>query len=283
MNIADQHAKDSLKHLVNHVLAHQDGLIEAVTYQKLAKRIGRLNKHGEVHAHGMGDVLGKMGHLLRGLEGEWGERIPHIQSLVVNKTGMLKGLPDDGIKEFWPSYPMMSKAEKRNRMKAEHQQVVAFGSRWNQILEALALPKITPSGGKPQGKGGESDAHKTLKNHVRNHPEIVGANEGSLALVEYSLPSLDQIDVAFKSSTEFVAVEVKSKISDHSPDDYERGIYQTVKYGALLEAMTHDDQYDIPAGIRSVLVLETGLPQKYAKIANALGVEVTENVPVDED
>ena len=177
----------------------------------------------------------------------------------------------------------MSKAEKRNRTKVEHQKVVAFGSRWNQVLEALALPKIVPPGGKPHGKGGESDAHKALKNHVRNHPEIVGADEGWLGFVEYSLPSLDEIDVVFRSSTELVAVEVKSKISDLYPGDYERGIYQTVKYGALLEAMTHDDQYNIPASIRSVLVLESQLPERYAKVVDALGVEVIEHVVVDED
>ena len=106
MNITDQWAKDSLKHLVAHVLAHQDGLIEAVTYQELARRIDKLDKHGEVYARGMGTVLGRMGHLLKGLEGQWGEPIPHIQSLVVNKTGMQKGLPDDGIREFWPDYPI---------------------------------------------------------------------------------------------------------------------------------------------------------------------------------
>ncbi len=283
MSVTDQQAKESLNRLVAHVLAHQDGLIEAVTYQELASRIGRLNRHGKVHARGMGMVLGKLGHLLRGLEGEWGEHVPHLQSLVVNKTGTLKGLPDDGIKEFWSDYPMMGKAEKRNHMKTEHQKIVAFGSRWNQVLEAFSLPKIVPFGGKPHGKGGESDAHKALKNHVRNHPAIVGADEDYLVFLEYSLPSLDEIDVVFRSSTEFVAVEVKSKTSDHYPGDYERGIYQTVKYGALLEAMTNDDQYDIPPGIRPVLVLETQLPQQYVKIVDTLGVEVIEHVMVDED
>ncbi len=284
MNAIEQQAKGSLRNLVAHALAHQDGLIEALTYQELARRIGRLNKHGEGHAHGMGGVLAQMGFFLENMGGQWGEPIPHIQILVVNKTGTLKGLPDEGIEGFWPGYSMMSKAEKSNRVRAEHQKVVAFGSRWNQVLEALALPKIHPSGGKGQhGKGGESDAHKALKNHVRGHPEIVGTDEGCSALLEYALPSLDQIDVVFRTSTEIVAVEVKSKISDHYPDDYERGIYQTVKYGALLEAMTHDDKYDIPAGIRSVLVLETQLPKKYAKVADVLGVEVIEHVAVGGD
>ena len=87
----------SLAELVKHVFKHSSDSLEGITYQELAGRIDRLNKHGIGHGHGMGDVLGKMGHLLQDLSGEWGESIPHIQSLVVQKTGGLKGLPDDGI------------------------------------------------------------------------------------------------------------------------------------------------------------------------------------------
>jgi hypothetical protein len=286
MSDHDKQAKDSLERLVAHVFAHQDGLIEGVTYQELARRIGRLNKHGEPHAHGMGGVLGRMRHLLVDLEGEWGEPIPHIQCLVVQKTGPQKGLPDDGIKEFWRDYPRMSKAEKHNRMEAERQKVVAFGSRWNKVLEALGLHKVVSEtadpGERSYGKGGKLDAHKALKNHVRTHPGIVGASESWSTFVEYPLPSLDEVDVVFKSSAECVAVEVKSKISDHHPDDYESGIYQTVKYAALLRAMAEDARYDIPADTRSVLVLESRLPRQYAELAEILGIELVENVTMDD-
>lgn len=286
MSIPDHQPKDSLERLIAHVLEHQDGLIDAITYQELARRIGRRNKHGEPHAHGMGEVLGRMGRLLVDLEGEWGEPIPHIQSLVVLKTGAQKGLPDDGIREFWPDYPRMSKMEKHNRMETEHQKVVAFGSRWNQVLEALGLPRILPKtaehGGKPYGKAGESDAHKALKRYVRNHPHIVGADDSWSTFLEYPLPSLDEVDVVFKCPAACVAVEVKSKVSDYYPGDYERGIYQTVKYAALLEAMAQDDRYDIPASVRSVLVLESQLPPQYAGLAETLGVELVESVFVGE-
>ena len=101
----DQQPRDSLLRLVEYVFNHRDGLIEGITYQTLATSIGRLNKHGLGHAHGMGGVLGRMGHLLQGVEDEWGEPIPHLQSLVVQKTGEFRGLPDEGIREFWPDYP----------------------------------------------------------------------------------------------------------------------------------------------------------------------------------
>lgn len=248
MSTIDEQAKASLQHLIAHVLAHHDGLIEGITYQDLAKRIGRLNKYGEGHAHGMGKVLAGVGRLLDGLQDEWGEPVPYIHSLVVQKTGSERGLPSYGVEGFWPGFSNLSIAEKLNRVRAEHQNVVAFGSCWNQALKALDLPSIVPEvaapGGNPYGKGGESDAHKALKNYVRDHPEIVGANKGWLTFPEYSLPSLDQIDVMFRSPSECIAVEVKSRTSDRFPEDYERGIYQTVKYAALLESMAHSGVHE---------------------------------------
>lgn len=286
MGAIDQQAQNSLQHLVAHVLAHQEGLIEGITYQELAKRIGRLNKYGEGHARGMGKVLAGVGQLLDGLEDDWGEPLPFIQSLVVLKTGPLRGLPSYGVEGFWPGFSDMSKTEKLNRMRTEHQKVVAFGSRWNQVLEALDLPRVLPKAtepsGKRYGKSGESDAHKALKHHVWNNPTIVGVYGNSTAFLEYPLPSLDEVDVLFKSPAACVAVEVKSKVSDHLPSDYERGLYQTVKYAALLEAMAQDNRYDIPVNVRSVLVLESTLPQQYKGLAETLGIDLIENVVVDE-
>ena len=66
----DKHARASLSKLVEHVFNHRDGLIEPLHYSQLAQRISRVNKHGAGHGHGMGNVLGKMGHLLKDIEGE---------------------------------------------------------------------------------------------------------------------------------------------------------------------------------------------------------------------
>lgn len=279
MNGPDQQAHDSLLELVKHVFEHRDGHITGITYEELAFRIGRLNKHGKGHAHGMGGVLGRMGHLVQGLEGEWGEPIPHIQSLVVQKTGAGKNLPDDGIKEFWPDYPNMSRNEKATRVLIEHQGIISFGSRWNDVLIKLGLPKITmqktPSG---FGGGGESEKHKDLKEYVRQHPEIVGAASDWQSFVEYPLPSLDEIDVVFKCADTCIAVEVKSSVSNAFLPDYERGLYQTIKYGALLNAMALSGAYDIPSTIKSVLVLESALPHQYRALAEVLGVTVFEHI-----
>lgn len=279
--LEEQQAKDSLRELVKYVLVHQDGMISGMTYQELATRIGRLNKHDQGQAHGIGRVLGRMGHFLQGLEGKWGEPIPHIQSLVVRKSGAGKNLPDDGIKEFWPDYPNMTPEERETRVRLEHQRVVQFGSRWNDVLARLGLPEVGASSiptTRPFRGGGESQAHKALKEYIQKHPEIVGAGPEWPAFVEYPLPSLDVIDVLFKSKDAWIAVEVKSRISDNLPADYERGLYQIVKYDALLQAMRRSSCYDIPSRIDCVLVLESVLPEQFRKLQRTLGVTVIERV-----
>lgn len=129
MNTHEKQAEDSLAQLVAHVFTHLNGSIHGLSYQELAFRIGRLNKRGQGHAHGMGQVLCVMGHSLQRLEGDWGEPIPHIQSLVINKAGKNRGLPDDGIRGFWPDYPLLTRPEKENRVRLEYQRILAFGSR----------------------------------------------------------------------------------------------------------------------------------------------------------
>ena len=109
------YAEKSLYELVKYVFSHSLETIEGISYEDLAFRIGRRNKHGKGHGRGMGKVLGEMGRILRRLDGKWEEpmpHIPHINSLVVSKSGPSKGLPDEGIKEFWPEYPKLSRREK---------------------------------------------------------------------------------------------------------------------------------------------------------------------------
>lgn len=274
-------AREALVELVRYVFEHRNKCLEGITYGDLAKRIGRVNRTGQGHAHGMGQVLGAMGHLLQGLEGAWREPIPKIQSLVVLKSGPDRRLPDVGIREFWPDYPRLPRPAKANRMRVEHQKVQQFGSRWDVVLAELGLTPVAP---RPQpgrgGSGGESEEHKRLKEYVRGHPDLVGASPASMASCEYALPSLDEIDVLFLSKDACVAVEVKSRVSDLSPTDYERGIYQVVKYRALLAAMAKDVRYGIPAQVRAVLLLEKQLPSEYARLADRLEIEVIERVSV---
>lgn len=71
-----------------------------------------------------------------------------------------------------------------------------------------------------------------------------------------------------------IGVEVKSKIS--LKDDIERGLFQCIKYKALLEA----EQIvigEIP-NCRVILALENSLPPELIKVKNRLDIEVIDNI-----
>jgi hypothetical protein len=273
----------SLRKLVEHVFAHRGASLTGITYTDLAEQIERMTKHGRGHGHGMGKVLGIMGHLLEDIHGDWDdwdESIPKIQCLVVQKTGPFRGLPDIGIDEFWPEYIRMNRVEKERHVQAEYQRVSEFGSRWNQVLVKLNLLPVSTTNmpTKPKGSSGESRRHRKLQEWVRDHPESVGATSDWIAFENYTLPSLDEIDVLFRSETECIAVEVKSTVSDQLPQDYERGIYQTIKYAAILRAMHTAGSQESRAKVKAVLVLESTLPEQYRQIALDLNMTIIENM-----
>jgi hypothetical protein len=277
MTSIPERAKQSLSKLVEHVFDQTEQSLSPITYEDLARRIGRLREtSGEAHPRGMGKILGHLGNMLKNLGQEWDVRIPEIQSLVVRKSGPLKGLPDTGIEEFWPGYPDMSKAAKRDRALAEYKEIGTFGARWNEVLEGLKLPIVTTAQTIRHGRGGgESIHHLALKEAVRANPEIVGAARSWKSFVEFALPSLDLIDVLFLSGQTCVAVEVKSRISHE--DDCIRGIYQTIKYSSILKAMHTAGHCDGRPDVTSFLLLESSLTAKCRQLAQKLGVRIIEN------
>lgn len=276
--ISDKEARDSLLKLVEHVLLYQGRPIPSISYQELAVRIGRLDKHDRGHGHGMGGiVLKKMGSILDGVSVGWNEPIPDIQCLVGGKNDP-QCLPDDGIREFWPEYDHLSRAEKMVRVNLEKQRIAVFGSRWNNVLQFLKIGKVElpPIQRRVFGSGGESPEHKALKEFVKQTPSLFGVQDGAQRFAEYPLPSMDVIDVLFKEQDKWTAVEVKSTISDGVSGDYERGVYQTIKYQAILNAMRSDHSYGVPERIKVFLVLESCLPPTLGGIARTLGVNVLE-------
>ena len=74
----------------------------------------------------------------------------------------------------------------------------------------------------------------------------------------------------FVTPDEQLAVEVKSSRSNDT--DLRRGVYQCVKYRALLEARLAVDKLE--ARVRARLVSEVKLPSHAVRIAEMLGVEV---------
>ena len=131
-----------------------------------------------------------------------------------------------------------------------------------------------------QGKGGESVAHKRLKKYIANHPEIIGLKKSlTPGDTEVELPSGDTPDVLFKNSEYRIAVEVKSHISNET--DLKRGIFQCVKYRAILKACrsVEIENYEV----NSLLAIEGELTKDLIGIKNTLGVKVIENIKVMEN
>ena len=276
----DELGEKCLVELVRYVSSYQGKILVGITYQDLARRIGFFNKNNDPHCR-LGASLGKMGHLLERVDLGWNEEIPHLQALVINKKTRI---PDDGINEFWKGYENLPRAEKENKARTEWQLIADFGSRWTAVLDHLGLveapvvPVVPAMPARGFGCGGESPAHKALKEFVKSNPHLVGVDALAKSFTEYALPSLDTLDVLFKTRACWTAVEVKSALSDGVPGDYERGLYQIVKYSAMLQAMRRDPKYSVPEEIRVVLVLEHALPPALAVLKTRLQITVIERV-----
>lgn len=276
---SDEYARLALPILVAHVLQQVDDVLVPITYQDLAQKLGRRNKHGAFWARGLGQVLGRVTRTIESVATQYLERPPYLTSIVVLSSGPNAGLPDKGVSGHWPGYEVLPRRDKEAKVGAEYLRILAFGNRWNEILRLAGMPPVPPSlppntasPGAGGWAGGESQAHKDLKRYVFEHPELFGAGAGWFAQEEYALRSGDELDVMFKSDQLWIGIEVKSRTSDQFPRDYERGIYQVVKYKAVLDAQARIDNPAAPPEVRVLLVLETRLPSSYRELATTLGI-----------
>ena len=106
---------------------------------------------------------------------------------------------------------------------------------------------------------------KSIKNYIAKHPESIGLSEEfGEGIKEYLFASSDRADIVFQNNTKFIAVEVKSVISNES--DLNRGIFQCIKYQALLRAERISQ--NIPPTSRSILVTEEILPLDLQNLAD---------------
>jgi len=262
-SLYQQRARRALPILVRQAKAGQK-----IYYSDLAEELGMPN------ARNLNYVLGSIGRTLNELGQELSKEIPPIQSIAVNRGS---GFPGEGF------YGYLARGQTRKQkevlVKAALAQVFAYPE-WNLVLSHLGLKPLESSPGLVEaarrfGSGGESKQHLALKNYVADHPSCIGLSRRlSRGRTEFALPSGDCVDVLFLSEREWVAVEVKSIIS--SSDDVARGLFQCVKYLAVIDAWRgyEGDGRDR----RALLVLEGELPRKLIPLRNTLGVKVIENV-----
>lgn len=262
-------AKKALPILVRQALSRKP-----IFYEALAAELEMPNPRN------LNYVLGSVGATLNelSLDPDWGE-IPHIQSLVINQHHRLPGTGFEGfLAQRMKEYQKLSLSEKRAYLDAYWHEVYAYPY-WQEVLDVCNLAPATNDAtgiiaeaktGK-SGGGGEGNEHRRLKEYVAANPDTVGLPPNlTPGTTEAPLPSGDKIDVLFSSQGRLVAVEVKSKISNKV--DLVRGLFQCVKYRAVMEAERgfKGNQYSIDV----FLVVGNSFPENLRPLQNSLGVQL---------
>jgi hypothetical protein len=244
---------------------------KTILYSQLAAELGMPN------ARNLNYPLGSIGGALEALSEEWDENIPPLQCLVVNQR---YGLPGEGIGWFITKkhdFHKLSRSEQRMRVRAELLKVFEY-PKWFAVLEALGFSTDFADvldKAKHPPRGGESQRHRRLKEYVANSPRTVNLSRIARVDTEYILPSGDIVDVLFRVGDDWIAVEVKSDISNTG--DIARGMFQCVKYKAVIEAY-QAAQY-LPQSARTILVLEEGkLPAELVPMKDILGIKIVNGV-----
>ena len=141
--------------------------------------------------------------------------------------------------------------------------------------EDIAKEPSSEKDGMLFGRSGEGENHRALRLWVHDNPGTLFPKlVGCVAETEYLLPSADRIDVLISTLDERLAVEAKSRDSNEA--DLARGIYQCVKYRAVLRAATNDEAI----AVHACLVTEVPLPLFLQEEARRLHIE-TKVVPAD--
>ncbi|MBB5033342.1 hypothetical protein [Prosthecobacter vanneervenii] len=176
---------------------------------------------------------------------------------------------------------LLSRQQRKAKVNALIAQIAAYPY-WEKVLTELGLqkaPQISPNLAElmqqaaQRGKGaGESEEHRKLKMFVKNNPHVISVNRNCRSATEHPLISGDRLDVLFSNKDLLVAVEVKSHVSDEA--DLMRGLFQCVKYQAVLEAELRSK---LAIGeVRTVLVSTRELTPELLRVKNILGVEFIE-------
>ena len=194
-------------------------------------------------------------------------------------------LPGEGIGWFITDidkFKKLSSKQKKALVDGVLAKIFSY-EKWDSVLDALGLQaapvdkkirkKVKKTASSIRGAGGEGEEHKKLKLHISNNPVSVGINlKGLKTETERGLPSGDSIDVSFENENHWIGVEVKSSISDDL--DILRGLYQCVKYQAVMESYL--SVLDVEKDVRVILALGCELPESLLSVKNTLGIEVVE-------
>ncbi|MBN9060962.1 MAG: hypothetical protein J0H41_00820 [Rhizobiales bacterium] len=255
------------------ILVRQAKSESSIYYSDLANELGMPNPRN------LNYVLASIGRVMENLSAAWKIKVPAIQCLVVNKK---TELPGEGIGGFLikkEDFSKLSQVRRQEIVQATLSKIFTF-PKWNEVLNFLNLQSVEFNSSSLNDKaahfrGGESEAHLKLKRYVANNPLIVGLpTDFPCGKTEFSLPSGDAIDVSFCGGGYWIAAEVKSSISPEQ--DIVRGLYQCIKYQAVMRAVQASEQRERSA--RALLVIEGVFPRKLVPLKNMLRVQVVDKI-----
>ena len=232
---------------------------------------------GKPKFSGIGHALYCVQEVLNELTRKTKRNIPTLNSLCKNAKTML---PSEGFEFVSPTYNSLDDNGKRVFVEGLDSNAINF-PHWDWVLKELDLKEAVPFTEEQLEAiknphcihGGEGEEHKALKEYICQHPESINYKDVVFAETEHPLPSGDSLDVYFElSDGTHVAIEVKPSIS---PDqDIARGVFQCVKYYAVMDAMRNIECKDYE--IEVLLVTAGNFSSQNKVLAEELDVEYVE-------
>ena len=227
---------------------------------------------------GIGMQLGNVETVMRELRRVSGEDVPTLNALLKRPK---EGIPAYGFDFVYPNYNKLTPSEKKVFVAGINEKALNY-QKWDWVLNELGLKPVQiittdelESIGTHSGSG-EGKEHKAIKDYIYNHSDSIEINSPLRRETEYPLPSGDRLDVYFETANERLAIEVKPTTSPD--DDITRGIFQCVKYKAVMEAIRKIDYTKYT--INTLLVTAGELSERNKKLAEVLEVKYIEKFTI---
>lgn len=230
------------------------------TYSEMANKIGA---HHRVLNHVLGYIRDEL-TIPRGL--------PMINAIVVKNTTHLPG-------ESWLPEGTSHLSSDEYKLEFEKFRDLVFAYQgWNELLRELDLDPVQGDAEdldergrvysemmERTGGGGEGEFHLKLKEYVAANPKIIGLEEDSAPIAEYFFISGDRADIVFGTGPDtWSIVEIKNG----EVAELVKGIYQVIKYRALLQA---EKGHGLPVQVDAILVAYQ-IPSEISLFAAKFGI-----------